>query len=230
MSASSSLFRRHRNRDADSGGQVTPSSSSRAGVEDGGANESSPAPAHDNQNVGVGGASSASPSPDVGSSSNDGATTSVLPIASSNQSTHASPATDDEEQELVVQVPTGHSGGNSGTPSPFVLPTIAWEPTEEAMALRREAIHREVERVQRSNFVHFLFLCLVPTTLLLIVIAAIISEDGECSNGEDGLTLCEREPRTFVNAFTSRCICDAVKILAPDQSVAGAEEENTGGV
>ena len=47
----------------------------------------------------------------------------------------------------------------------------------------------------------------------MIVIAAIVSEDGECSTGENALTVCAREPRSFVNAFTSRCICDAVKSM-----------------
>lgn len=124
---------------------------------------------------------------------------------------------DDEEQELVVQIPNGRSNNNSNSaPLSFVLPTIAWEPSEEATALRREAIHQELQRVQRANFIHFLVLCLVPTTLLLIVIAAILSEDGECRN-DSGLTVCQREPRSFVNAFTSRCICDAVKtVVLPD--------------
>jgi len=54
---------------------------------------------------------------------------------------------------------------------------------------------------------------LVPTTILVIVIAAIVSEDGEYSTGENALAVCAREPRSFVNAFTSRCICDAVKSM-----------------
>jgi len=141
-----------------------------------------------------------------------GSTSDDLPVTNGNHSLNLSPPTDDEEQELVVQVPSGHANGNSGTssPSPFVLPSLAWEPSEEATALRREAILQEVKRVQRANFIHFLVLCLVPTTLLLIVVAAIVSEDGECESTA-GLTLCEREPRSFVNAFTSRCICDAIR-------------------
>ena len=83
---------------------------------------------------------------------------------------------------------------------------------EDEINTRREAIRTEVERMQRNNCIHFAVLCLVPTSLLLIVVAAILSEDGECSG--DGLTACEREPRTFVNAFTTRCICDAVGSVA----------------
>ncbi len=72
---------------------------------------------------------------------------------------------------------------------------------------------QKVERVQRANFIHFLVLCLVPTALLIIVIAAIVSEDGECGDGAgDEFTICEMEPRSFANAFTTTCICDAVRI------------------
>ena len=130
----------------------------------------------------------------------------------------------DEEQELIVQVP--HSNSNASTTPPFVLQHMVVEPSEEARALRRESIRQEVERVQRANFIHFLVLCLVPTTLLVIVITAILSEDGECSGVNDGVN-CEREPRSFVNAFTSRCICDAI------QSIQNNEvdlEETDGGV
>jgi hypothetical protein len=71
----------------------------------------------------------------------------------------------------------------------------------------------QVERVQRANFIHFFLLCLVPTALLVIVIAAIVSDDGDCgSSGDDELLACEMEPRSFANAFTTTCICDAVRI------------------
>jgi len=109
---------------------------------------------------------------------------------------------DDGEQELVVQIPT----------APHLLPQSSLTfipPSPHATEHRRQAILAEVERVQRANFIHFALLCLVPTSLLLIVIAAIVSEDGECS-GADGVTVCEREERSFVNAFTTRCVCDAV--------------------
>jgi hypothetical protein len=48
----------------------------------------------------------------------------------------------EEQQELVVQVPTNTS--TTSTNQSFVLPAITWELSEEAIALRREAIHREV--------------------------------------------------------------------------------------
>ena len=60
----------------------------------------------------------------------------------------------------------------------------------------------------------------------MIVIAAIVSEDGECSTGENALTVCAREPRSVVNAFTSRCICDAVKSVAGLSDGLGNEERD----
>jgi len=151
---------------------------------------------------------------------------------------------EEEEQELIVQIPTNNNDNNlpNTNPTLFHLPwyTFAMNATANAnspnnnnnnntlepstaaettnhIQLRREAIRKEVERVQRANAIHFALLCLVPTSLLLIVIAAIVSEDSECSG--DGLTVCEREPRSFVNAFTTRCICDAVRTV-----VSGGED------
>merc|ERR1711966_97414 len=113
-----------------------------------------------------------------------------------------------DEQELVVQISNhqhriGRNFNDEGS----------WE--EESMVLRRRIILQQMSTVQRANFIHFLVLCLVPTTLLLIVIVAMISEEGECGSTTD-LTVCEMEPRSFVNAFTRRCICDALKIVGEE--------------
>ena len=138
----------------------------------------------------------------------------------------------DEEQELIVPVPQ-HSNNNNNTlgGAQFVIPPV-WEPSEEATAQRRRALHQEVERIQRANFLHFMVLCLVPTTLLIIVIAAILSEDGECNGDVDGLTVCQREPRSFVNAFTSRCICSAIQkvVVGEEDGEVDAEENDIEGV
>jgi len=76
---------------------------------------------------------------------------------------------------------------------------------------------------------------MIPTALLLIVIVAIMSERGECgsssttslgdnnNNSSNNLSIqCYREPRTFVNAFTSTCICNAIRVVMD----ADADEEN----
>ncbi len=131
------------------------------------------------------------------------------PLNENNSSINEEEENDDEVQELVIRIPSNniHSNNNTNNNEPSIqFPN--WTLNEEEINNRREAIRTEIEHMQQSNFIHFAVLCFVPTSLLLIVIAAILSEDGECSG--DGLTVCEREPRTFVNAFTTRCICDAV--------------------
>ena len=59
----------------------------------------------------------------------------------------------------------------------------------------------------------------------MIVFAVIVSKDGEYITGENALAVCAREPRSFVNAFTSRCICDAVKSMVAGLSNGLGNEE-----
>ena len=103
-------------------------------------------------------------------------------------------------------------------PSPSLLLFCTTLPTCSTSIF---TLREQVERVQRANFIHFLVLCLVPTALLIIVVAAIVSKDSDC--GTVGLTTCEMEPRSFTNAFTSACICDAVRITS---SVTEEDEDN----
>eukprot|EP00525_Craspedostauros_australis_P009870 CAMPEP_0198117636 /NCGR_PEP_ID=MMETSP1442-20131203/18746_1 /TAXON_ID= /ORGANISM="Craspedostauros australis, Strain CCMP3328" /LENGTH=189 /DNA_ID=CAMNT_0043775729 /DNA_START=46 /DNA_END=615 /DNA_ORIENTATION=- len=79
----------------------------------------------------------------------------------------------------------------------------------EMQERRRNVLLRELRRVQRASFIHFLILCLIPTSLLLIVITTVLSEDESC---ESEATTCTREERTFINAFTTRCVCDAITL------------------
>ena len=128
-------------------------------------------------------------------------------INSNTSNMNSTNENEDEIQELVIRTITNSTSNNNNNDEPTIqFPN--WTLNEEEINTRRNTIRTEIERMQRSNFIHFVVLCLVPTSLLLIVIAAILSEDGECE--ADGLTNCEREPRTFVNAFTTRCICEAV--------------------
>ena len=78
---------------------------------------------------------------------------------------------------------------------------------------RRSVLMRELRRVQRASFIHFVLLCLIPTILLVIVIATVVGEEEEC---ESDVTFCELEPRSFLNAFTTKCICDAIPIDRED--------------
>lgn len=229
MVGSRNLFRRRRNIDADENDGPGATSGGDGGDGGGGGGVESPSASASENNVNNTNASASESerrNDDVEAGNRDASITPADSNVSGNDASNATPqaSADDEEQELVVQIPSGHPNGSAGgaadpadgAPPPFVLPGIAWEPTEEATALRREAIRQEVRRVQRANFIHFLVLCLVPTILLLIVIAAILGEDGECGadDGAGGPVVCQREPRSFVNAYTSRCICDAVRAAA----------------
>jgi len=91
--------------------------------------------------------------------------------------------------------------------------TVDWihQHGPEMEARRRTILLRELKRIQRSSFLHFALLCLIPTVLLLVVIFALMAEAG----GEDctsEVTKCELEPRTFVNAFTTRCVCEPIPV------------------
>lgn len=61
---------------------------------------------------------------------------------------------------------------------------------------RRNVLLRELQRVQRASFIHFMVLCLIPTSLLFIVIATVIGDDDDCVSAA---TTCEKEPRTFIS-------------------------------
>jgi hypothetical protein len=68
----------------------------------------------------------------------------------------------------------------------------------EIQQRRRNVLLRELQRIQRASFIHFMILCLIPTSLLFIVIATVLGEDEEC---ESAATSCEKEPRTFISKF-----------------------------
>ncbi len=137
MAVSQVLVRRHRTRDGQDDASPAPSSSN-GNANDGGVDEEAP-------NVG---ASSARRDVD-GSNANNNSSTSTTGENLSAGESH------DGEQELVVQVPNSWQQSARIPPS-FVLPAVAWEPSEEAMALRREAIHREV-RFFRCKFISFIW-------------------------------------------------------------------------
>ena len=131
LAVSQVLVRRHRTRD--------------------GQEDASPAPASSNGNANDEGVDEEAPSSarrDVDrSNANNNSSTSTTGGNLSTGESH------DGEQELVVQVPNSWQQSASIPPS-FVFPPMAWEPSEEATALRREAIHREVRRFS-CKFVSF---------------------------------------------------------------------------
>lgn len=72
---------------------------------------------------------------------------------------------------------------------------------------RREALSSELNRVQRTSFVHFLILCLVPIALIGLVLLSSFRGDDGCEGY--GSVVCQREMRDFRNAFRNKCVCTA---------------------
>jgi len=86
-------------------------------------------------------------------------------------------------------------------------------PEDEAHS--REILLHEIHRAQRANFLHFLLLCSIPIIFLVVVLSS-INDSIDCS---DDLVFCSRESRAFINAFSSRCMCDAIVIAHHDEYV-----------
>mmetsp|Transcript_22906 Transcript_22906/g.41589 ORF Transcript_22906/g.41589 Transcript_22906/m.41589 type:complete len:147 (+) Transcript_22906:89-529(+) len=81
--------------------------------------------------------------------------------------------------------------------------------TPEMQERRRNVLRREIQREQRSSCVHVSLLCMIPTAFLIAVIVAVMAGGEECGSE---MTTCYQEPRSFMNAFTSRCLCVAVDV------------------
>lgn len=99
---------------------------------------------------------------------------------------------------------------------------------------RRNEMVQELRVVQRSSFRLFLAILVLPVVLLVVAVAAVMTDDVDCSgmapttsqiadgavvatanNGtsvdsQPAVVSCWNEQRTFRNAFTTRCICDSV--------------------
>jgi hypothetical protein len=114
---------------------------------------------------------------------------------------------DDDDDDVTVIVLERGADNTFGEP---VNAQWADQDSPEMEERRRNVLLRELQRVQRASFIHFLILCLIPTSLLFIVIATVLGEVEEC---ESEATTCAREARTFINAFTTRCVCDAIRIV-----------------
>lgn len=111
---------------------------------------------------------------------------------------------DDDDDVTVIILERGIDDGDNA-PGGW-----ADQDSPEMEERRRNVLLRELQRVQRASFIHFMILCLIPTSLLFIVIATVLGEDEDC---ESLATTCEKEARTFINAFTTRCVCDAITVI-----------------
>jgi hypothetical protein len=128
-----------------------------------------------------------------------------LPISSSNPLSNANEEDDDDDMTVIVL--------EQGEDNDFISPSAAgWaeQDSPEMEGRRRNVLLRELQRVQRASFIQFLILCLIPTSLLFVVIATVLGDDEDC---ESAATQCEKEERTFINAFTTRCVCDAILVI-----------------
>ena len=109
---------------------------------------------------------------------------------------------DDDDDVTIIILEQGMDNGDN--------PPLLWDQDSPEMEQRRRnVLLRELHRVQRASFIHFMILCLIPTSLLFIVIATVVGEEEDC---DSAATTCTKEARTFINAFTSRCICDAITV------------------
>ena len=115
---------------------------------------------------------------------------------------------DDDDDVTIIGLDNDPEQGNNDQQAA----ALAWieQNGPEMEERRRNVLLRELQRVQRASFIHFVLLCLIPTSLLLIVVATVLGEDETC---ESAATFCEKEARTFINAFTTRCICDAIDVM-----------------
>lgn len=125
-----------------------------------------------------------------------------LSIANQNQNGRNQ---DDDDDETIIDL---EADIDENDPHAAALAWIEQNGPEMEQR-RRNILLRELQRVQRASFIHFLLLCLIPTALLLIVVVTVLSDEEPC--GSD-VTYCEQEARTFINAFTTRCLCDAVNV------------------
>lgn len=116
------------------------------------------------------------------------------------------PDGDDDDDDVTVIVLHQNTDGANGQQF-----AIAWsgQTGPQVEERRRSIMLQELQRVQRTSFLHFLILCLIPTILLFIVIGTVMSEDEDCLSDA---TICHKEARNFINAFTTRCVCEAIAV------------------
>uniref|UniRef100_A0A7S1GM78 Uncharacterized protein n=1 Tax=Cyclophora tenuis TaxID=216820 RepID=A0A7S1GM78_CYCTE len=134
------------------------------------------------------------------------------PNNSSLENDNAEEDEEDEEEEddddmTIIGLDQDPEQGNNDQQAA----ALAWieQNGPEMEERRRNVLLRELQRVQRASFIHFVLLCLIPTSLLFIVVATVLGEDESCVSDA---TFCAKEARTFINAFTTRCICDAIDV------------------
>lgn len=122
---------------------------------------------------------------------------------------------DDSDDDDITIIMLDHNVANDSRNSQAENDAFAWigSNAPEMEERRRNVLVGELRRVQRASFIHFVLLCLIPTALLIIVIATVVGDEEDC---ESDATVCSLEPRSFMNAFTTRCVCDAIPVNRED--------------
>lgn len=121
-----------------------------------------------------------------------------------NNDTASSPGDNDDTTEVTeINVPPSYDNSNYNNPQAHRLWTD--EAREAYEERRREALTTELNRVQRTNFIHFSIMCLVPIGLIGLVLMNSFTDNGVCEGF--GVAQCERVRRSFLNAFGNDCVC-----------------------
>lgn len=154
----------------------------------------------------------------------------------SNEEAETVDANDDESDDMTVIVldPHSYSGAQHHANASWLERS-----RPELEEQRRAALLRELRRVQRASFFHFMVLCLIPVVLMskcllarhthadvlniityllwmhsishglftVVVVATVLGDQEECFSE---WTSCTLEPRSFINAFTTQCVCEAI--------------------
>jgi hypothetical protein len=118
---------------------------------------------------------------------------------------------DDENEDANI-----HNNNNNATAGNVSEPrgvVFDWIERADGTILqderRRAILIQELKRVQRTSCIQFSILCLLPILLFAAMAIAVLGQDETC---ESTITECALEPRTFVNAFTTRCVCQPIPV------------------
>lgn len=115
----------------------------------------------------------------------------------------------DDDAITEINITSTPTSTNHNTPQ---LNNRLWtdEERESYEERRRETLNQELNRVQRSNFIHFMILCFIPMLLIGLVLFNSFVDSGSCIGYAN--LVCRRELRHFMNGYSNGCICDAFNL------------------
>lgn len=74
---------------------------------------------------------------------------------------------------------------------------------------RRQILLVELKRRQRISCIQFTIMCSIPLLLFVIMVILVTQDSVPCTST---ITKCILQPRSFTNAYTTRCICDPIPV------------------